>query len=323
MKRLLFALALVFLSTLYRGVLAQDMLPLMGVGAAPPLAGNAYTGPGDVVAGAKGWYSCTRAYNAAYATGSNVGCNIIRASDSDACDLLITSSGTMGNTVNCGVGGDNGQSAVSFCTSTTCTVTKLYDQTGTTNATMSNGTVASQFTLTFSCIGSFACITGDGTGNKFYTNESGTVAYGNQPGSFSAVAKRTGNFSAANNLMLLGGAVQLGFNSTGNANDMFVYAGTQGNFATAGAAAWLAVEATVNGSSSAGSVNGVDHTSLAAGANNPGTVAAQISRNGSQQLTGSIAEVGYWPSGFTSGNRTSMCQNQQAYYGAGNFGATC
>lgn len=26
---------------------------------------------------------------------------------------------------------------------------------------------------------------------------------------------------------------------------------------------------------------------------------------------------------FTSGNRTSMCRNQQAYYGAGNFGAAC
>ncbi len=57
-------------------------------------AGASYTGPGDVVSGATAWYGL-RAYNAAYATGSNKSINVRRASDNTTQDINILSSGAL------------------------------------------------------------------------------------------------------------------------------------------------------------------------------------------------------------------------------------
>lgn len=76
--------------------------------------GGGYTGPGDVVAGATAWYGL-RAYSAAVAaTGTQKAVKIRRASDDHLCDVLIATSGLLGNTANCGTGGDNGQSVAAF-----------------------------------------------------------------------------------------------------------------------------------------------------------------------------------------------------------------
>lgn len=55
-------------------------------------AGVSYTGPGDVVSGATVWYGL-RAYNAAYATGSNKAINYRRASDNTTQDGVILTTG--------------------------------------------------------------------------------------------------------------------------------------------------------------------------------------------------------------------------------------
>ncbi len=72
-----------------------------------------WSGPGDILAGATVWYGL-RAYNIAYATGSNPAIRIRRSADNHQCDILITIAGTFGNTSNCSTGGDNGQSAIAF-----------------------------------------------------------------------------------------------------------------------------------------------------------------------------------------------------------------
>jgi hypothetical protein len=82
--------------------------------------GASYVGAGDVVSGATAWFGL-RAYNAAYASGSNAAINLRRASDNHTCNLLITTSGGLGNTANCSTGGDNGQSAAAWAgTDITC-----------------------------------------------------------------------------------------------------------------------------------------------------------------------------------------------------------
>lgn len=68
-------------------------LLLLGAGVATPAAPAGYTGPGDVVASATAFYSCSRGYSAAYSTGSNKGCNLRRASDNTTQDINILSNG--------------------------------------------------------------------------------------------------------------------------------------------------------------------------------------------------------------------------------------
>lgn len=73
-------------------------------------APSAYTGPGDVVAGATVFYG-VRGYNAAYATGSNKSLNIRCSSGANvntAADIVITSSGSLDTATassNCGTDG--------------------------------------------------------------------------------------------------------------------------------------------------------------------------------------------------------------------------
>ena len=59
-----------------------------GAGKTPVSAPAGYTGPGDVVSGALGFWA-TRSYNGAYATGSNKGVNVRRANDNATQDIFI------------------------------------------------------------------------------------------------------------------------------------------------------------------------------------------------------------------------------------------
>ena len=96
MRRFAFALALLLLPqcVFAQGVPLPGFPPglFLGRGAldAPTVSG--YTGPGDIVSGATAWYGL-RAYNAAYATGSNNAVNYRRASDNATQNGVILASG--------------------------------------------------------------------------------------------------------------------------------------------------------------------------------------------------------------------------------------
>src|ERR1017187_4230663 len=77
-----------------------------------------YLGPGDTVASAASWWGL-RAYNCAYASGSNFAITIRRASDNTTANVLILQTGVM-----------DAVSAGTFCTATTCYVATFYDQSG-------------------------------------------------------------------------------------------------------------------------------------------------------------------------------------------------
>ena len=57
-------------------------------------SGATYVGPGDIVSGATAWYGL-RAYNAAYATGSNNAINVRRASDNTTSNIVILANGNL------------------------------------------------------------------------------------------------------------------------------------------------------------------------------------------------------------------------------------
>lgn len=82
--------ALVLLSATGTVAYADDML-LLGVSQNTQ---TTYQGPGDIVSGATAWYGL-RAYNSAYATGTNNAINIRRASDNTTSNIVILSSGAL------------------------------------------------------------------------------------------------------------------------------------------------------------------------------------------------------------------------------------
>ena len=112
-RRLIIALAAAL--ALSVGGHAQ-MAPWQPLVLIPAPGAPSYTGPGDVVSGATAWYGL-RAYNAAYATGSNNAVNIRRASDNTTSNIVILANGSL-DTV----------TAASFAgTDATCTGTISFD----------------------------------------------------------------------------------------------------------------------------------------------------------------------------------------------------
>jgi hypothetical protein len=126
-----------------------------------------FVGVGDAASSIAGtatlFISCGQAYNGGYAsTGTNLGCNIRRLSDSHTCDFQITTAGAMGNSVNCSSSGDNGESYATWTASTSGVVTEGYDQTGAFhNATQA--TTGSQIALLTGCINGLVCFAPNGS----------------------------------------------------------------------------------------------------------------------------------------------------------------
>jgi hypothetical protein len=293
---------------------------------------TSYVGPGDLVPGSRAWYGL-RAFSAGNAATAQKLVTVRRASDNNTCDLLATTTGTPGNTANCtttgscAAGACNGLSAATFCNATTCSVTKAYDHTfagactGTCDA--SQGTAAKQPTIAFSCVGTTACMQGTNAANTFLQATGNTTPIA-IPYSVSAVAKRTGDFTNTQVVYECTNVGQLSWNNTVNTG--YLYNGATATFAMSDSTTH-ATQGVFNGTSSAANVDGVDTTSLNAGGNSC-TGAFKVTVMSDQtaalySLTGNLSEAGMWNIGFTAGNRTTICQNQQTYYGSGNFGAVC
>lgn len=261
-----------------------------------PPAAVAYVGPGDIVSGAAAWYGL-RAYSAA-ARGGNV-CDIVRASDSASQTFISLADGSL-----------DVASIASFLAATTGKVSKLYDQTGQ-GWDVLQATDSKRPAFTLSGIGSLPCMTFVRASSQEFAS-SGNFTGFSQQYSMSMVAKRTGNFSAANGVLGAGGSL-IGFNtSVDNAN---MFAGS--NVAAAAADnAFHAVQAVFNGASSVLYVDGSSSTvNAGAGAVSSATT-IKVGTNGfGSPLDGAIAEVGIWPAGFSSGDRSSMNSNQHTYWG--------
>jgi hypothetical protein len=269
----------------------------------------AFSGPGDVVSGAKAWWGL-RAYSLAQA--GTKAANVCNSGDANCANVNTLANGNFdvataqGAPLSCGGGGG------------TCTIKTLYDQsaalscTGSVACDLSNATPASRPTLVFNCLGSLPCMAFSGTQSLSQTI---TFAAANaQPVTLSAVQMRTGNFttSQSTNATTSVNGPELGFGSS--ANTAAIFAGSTVTLAATDSAAH-AIQGLFSGASSIINVDGVDST--------PGNAGAQGLQFETEfggdgfgvSMVGRMFEGGNWSVGFTGTQRTNMCHNQFTYWG--------
>lgn len=262
-----------------------------------------YVGPGDLTASAV-WWGGLRAYNAAYATGSNPAIDIVDQAGANLLTVNILSTGYL----------DTASIAtwVTAHTVTTIKVTKIYDQTGGASHAV-QFVLASMPSLVISPTGITA-----GKAAMFFASASsqqivtpGSVVV-NQPFTMSAVANRTTTQVSIRGAVMsfAGGAVRFGYSS--NANTFYQYAGSGLNdFGTSANNTWFGLQAFFNGASSLVNVNGVNTATNNPGAGGSSGALAIGVTGGGDFMDGYIAEVGVW-SGSVS---ASMGSNQQSNWG--------
>ncbi len=306
LRRLLFTLALACVGA--SSAPAQLLMLNYGGGGGGP----SYIGPGDVKGGALAWWGLRAFTGTIKNAGTQALVNLRRASDSHTCDILVSSvDGGMANTASCSTGGDNGQTAPSFCNATTCLVVTAYDQTGNTHH-VTQATAGNQPPIAFSCLGSLPCIQsviGKGLGTA------ATVGW-TQPASFSMVAGRTASFTT-------GGYVIAGNTGAGNPSmgphtsaDTWKmdYLAIGTNTFTASDSVMHAVQMMIGSTAPVNYVN-VDggNTTLTSrtGSNNNQTLFCQ--------MNGNCFEGGVWDGiSFTTTEAGNMCHNQYLYWGLAN-----
>jgi hypothetical protein len=272
--------------------------------------GGGFTGPGDAIAGATAFYSCARAYTAAYAAGAGNLCDIADVgTGATICTMKAASSGFADLTSNLCGGGT--QTVSAFCTAhTSCVVTKMYDQTvgnqcnaPTTSCDMVQATLASMPALTFSSINSLPCLTTVAASAMSAATNLNAIA--TQPFTYTVVYKHTTNGSNPNLFGVNSGSPGIFLPTAGNAVALFAGA-TLSTSAANGS--YHGVQFVGNGVSSVANVDGTQTTG------NPGTGAPGTGGNilvigsGTGNI-GSLCEAGVWPIGFTTGNQSSWFSN--------------
>lgn len=278
---------------------AEAQLTQTGAGKKPSGAPPAYVGPGDVKSGAKTFYGL-RAYSAAIASGGiTAAIRVQRASDSQACDILLASTGDLGNVTSC-TGSATG-AASAFCNATTCTVQDWYDQINGWTAQPGSGP-----TLVFNCNGTKPCTVWGGAGRL--ENFLGTATA--QPLTITAVAIRTGVFTSQQ--AILTDTEGVGF--AASTNTVYGHYGAD-QTATAADNAWHALQFVINDASSVINVDGTGTAAASIGTNGQSNDYYLGSFAGTIPLTGDISEIGIWPSAFSSGEQTSMCHNIFVWWG--------
>lgn len=281
------------------------------------VSGAAYTGPGDVVSGAFGWWGL-RCYNSAYA--GNVA-DIWDSATGNTTETLLTcsSGGTLNQTVN----------TLATTCAVACSVKTLYDQSGANKCTgaaacdVTQATLAQRpaFTRT-GCAGLSGmqtwCMTFNGTNSNLQSSL--TWAGGSVAQAYTGIC--AANFTAhpANGACIsVGNAVADGFIIFVTATPTIgIYSGTNSTTSTGGAInTWYSMQATFSGASSATYINGSSTTSLSAG--------TQAIANGDKAYFGDDpfsdfptslqVEGGLWSGSFSGGNQSSMNSNIRAFWG--------
>lgn len=277
-------------------------MPLLttSVGTYAAIAGGAaYVGPGDIVGSAVGWWGL-RAYNVAYATGSN-----------PAIDVVDAATGLTTTTINILANGSLDVATIAGL-GYAVKVKKLYDQTGN-GFHMTQATLATMPALVLSGLGSLPVMRFAGAQQL----NVGTMLALAQPVTLSSAVK----FLAAPGLQLYlhsqPGAADFLIVRPTSANTLQIFSGGNSGSATVSDDSFHALQAVFNGASGDinvdGSVNTVNTGAGATSFNNSFFLGAYMGSSG--YLEGDVVETGRWDSAFTSGNSTSMSSNQHTYWG--------
>jgi len=277
-------------------------------------SGSAYVGPVDAAGTAAVLSLSIRGATTAYSTGSNQALQAQRASDSHTCNFNIAPSGDLGNTTGCSTGGENGQSAATWLTSTTGTVTSMTDQSGT--STPVTGVIG----LLPNCDGAVTCLTFDGT--QALNNASATLSQ-SQPYTMAMVFYMPSSIASLGQGLStypVGIGTQNASGCTPNtAPCATAYAGLNQQSISATADAWHSLIVVVNGASSTYSIDG----------SSPTTVAMDLGSNAltadlwlgafhrSQYFTGSLTEAFIFASALSGTAQTNLCHNMRLYYNTG------
>lgn len=262
-----------------------------------------YQGPGDIKSGAFAWFSCARAYTAAYA-----------AVGGALCDVVDTSTGLTTCTFHAQANGfvDPTECNATAC-ATACSIKKLYDQT-------SNGRDATQATLAtmplvdFSGAGGLPGIKCASTGTAcVISTGSLTLA---QPINLSMVAKRAGAFTTQQGFM--GGNTIVGpnFGFTTSTNTASFCVNSVCITGTASDGSFHSFNGLGNGggTSSAFNIDGSDTT----GATSTNGYSAEALRTHRlvTQSQGTIMEDGYWGTpAWSATDRNNISANQHGANG--------
>lgn len=285
-----------------------------------------YTGPGDINTTNFAWWGL-RAYTSALA---NAGATTTPVMDvygvttTTSCTIYLLGDGTGGldfSTAGAGaVGHQCLLGATTFCTSTnsSCTVSKLYDQSGATKCggatvacDLSQATQANQPTLTFNCIGSLPCLTFSTTSMALSSATANLTI--SQPFTISWVVERTGNFSSFSS-PFGNQASQVFFGWNNTSGSVRFNAGSSINVTSIADSAFHAMNALASGSSSAYYIDGTSHSG-SAGSN--GLSGGQILCWGCGAGNGTplqAVEGGFWTTD-KSANFSTLNANQHAYWG--------
>jgi hypothetical protein len=272
-----------------------------GLGAVVP----SYQGPGDIAPGAIAWYGL-RAFSHTY-VGSLI--RVQRLNDDKQCDIAPSSTGGLGQTVNCFDSTLNNIDVATFCSGTQCPVLALYDQTVSNVCTAASCDIvqsisSSQPNLTLNCLGTLPCITFVGV-QQFKT--AGALIQA-QPLSVVAVAEYTGSGSTTS--MTLAGdsdEVQLGFAAFGT-TDIYAYAGALADISGQPANTFRTMQFIASDPTSKLTING-----------NPNSISAGTSGFTSKvtlgAMVGQFTEGGIWPTALTTTQQTNLNTNMRSYWG--------
>ena len=301
---------LILLAFLLCGVVVAQaqMMSLTGAGGKFKASGGGggpppptYTGPGDIVSGATFWGGL-RCYAAANASANAI--RIRRASDNTETDVALDAS--------CDLTDVSG----TFCAATTCYVKTLYDQSGGAGSDATQTTAGQQPQLVFSCIGTKPCMRFVAANTTFVASNN-PGAYVN-PVSLSATMKCNGSAATL-------ASVDIGLNLYCAGGDAI--SGDNGDITVAATDnVWHAVQyvlqkSPTNSNLSADGTTTTNPVSFGAFLNDLHFGVFADGVNG--PMDGDATELGAWSAAFSGGNIAAICQNQQAYYGSGNFGSSC
>ena len=285
-------------------------VPQTGAGLGTPLA-PVYTGPGDIVSGAKAFWSCTYSYSSAY---KGPLCNVCLPADA-ACADITQSAGVA--VIPAGLATCNNSSVL-------CTVKTAYDQSGALNCgsaacDITNATGANRptFVVALAANGcpavTLPCIKNNG---KSLVNSTGMTQA--NPLTLTMVESRTGN-TTSNSTVLTGTGNNVPFwgfiNST---NTLQLFNGGSGTCTATGSDnAFHASIGVLNGNGASSSIY-VDGSNTACTGTTPGTSgfgSGKVSFGqdglGTTPCACTIGEVGVWPSAFNGTQAANMNTNMK------------
>jgi hypothetical protein len=289
--------------------LAQEPIIGSGVSVTSGAVAPSYTGPGDIVSGALFFYG-GKAYSAALASSHVAMYNAARVADGHTCDILAAASGGAGNTANCSNSGDNGEAATTFCT-TTCHAAEIYDQIGAgcggSNCNISIASDGERPTITFSGTNMYLVCAGacDGT-----TLNAISIT---QPFTLSSVINNSSEGVQSNWWGC--SPLQYGVQNIG-ANTWFIFAGGAVPSASATDGSFHAIQGVYNNASSDIYIDGSANASNLSSNTGCTTTGMQLFEfGGTQQVQGSLGQLGVWLVAFTTGQKSSMNSNEHSNWG--------